>query len=68
MWVAVRGFEGVRERSRGSRGEEVIVRMTLYTPGGYVTVVYDLTDYFLFIYYILLLCIYKIINSRYLYL
>lgn len=35
------------------------------TPGGYITVVYDLTDKFLFMYYILLLCIYIIIYIRY---
>lgn len=32
MWVAVRGFEGLRERSRGSRGRggwELIMRIIL---------------------------------------
>lgn len=50
MWVAVRALESVRERSRGRERERVIVRVTLYTPRGYVTVVYDLTGDFLFVY------------------
>lgn len=59
---------GIGEMSGQFREGIVIVRVTLYTPGGYVTVVYDLTDNFLFIYYILLLCINKIIYIRYYYL